>query len=415
VSTAWRRRVVRVISAVAVVAGALVAASSVTGAQAARIVPGNDYSWPQCPVGVGNGEGAPLPWGTHRFAVVGLTNGTGLHENPCLASEWRYARSHATYVTGYVIVTYPTRAQRIAADTGHYGPCSTYECRLRNNGWAQADFTDASLRRIGAHPPLVWIDIEPRYTQPWTTSRRWNSMVIRATIAGLQSHGYAVGIYSNRRMWHLIAGFRTTLREWVPAGSLSYGCSLSFGGPVWLSQDLTTYSGGRSFDEDGPCRRAPAFGRWFQHAHPTVTTAIDATTGIALTRFDGGRALSLQAPTTDPPSVVAVSTPAGSVPLFAAARPGSGVWVRTLSSWWRSLPQADCASAPSLAASGRTLYVGCTAADGAQTITTVRLTSSGVPTGTPTVTSYDPTPSPSPSPSPSVVPALVRTTSAYLR
>ena len=422
-TSGWRRGLPAVTVA-ALAAGVLATTSMAAGAQAATRVPGNDYSWPQCPVGVGNGQGAPLPGGTHTFAVVGLTNGAGLHENPCLAAQWRYARGHASYVTGYGVLTFPTRAQRVAANTGHYGACTTYDCRLRNSGWAQADFTDASLRRLGAHPPLVWVDVEPRDRPRWTSNRRWNSEVIRAAIAGLQSHGYAVGIYSNRRMWRQIAGYRTSLREWVPAGGLSYGCRLSFGGAVWLSQLTHYYSATRVYDENGVCGRAPALRRWFQRGHPTVTTQVDSTSGAATARFDGGRPVPLQAVTVDAPSVVAVPTVAGDVPLFAALLPGQGVWVRTLSSAWRSLP-SECSSTPSLAVSGHTLYLGCTAADGTQTVTSVALNRSGAPTGTPTVSPYDPsapadtpaaTSSPSPSPSPTLVAVVLRrSTSAYLR
>lgn len=232
----------------------------------AATVDGNDFSWPQCATGVGNGQGQPLPTGHRLFMIVGLTDGTGLHENPCLAAEWQYARDHADHVTGYTVPTYPTRVERQDARVGHYGTCATLRCRLRNNGWAQGAFAAHSLRSLGSHPPLVWVDVETRYRHPWTSYRWRNRLVVKAEIASLQRAGYRVGIYSTNYMWHHIVGYETSLPEWVPAGSTTRGCYLPIShGPVWLSQNGHYYAKRKvAYDENGTCRRAPAMSRMFE-------------------------------------------------------------------------------------------------------------------------------------------------------
>jgi hypothetical protein len=229
-------------------------------------VDGNDFSWPQCAKGVGNGLGQPLPSGHRQFMIVGLTNGTGLHENPCLAGQWQYARDHADHVTGYTVPTYPTTGERAAARDGHYGRCHALRCRLRNNGWAQGAYAAHSLRSLRAHPPMVWVDVETRYRHPWTSHPSRNRLVVQALIKSLQHSGYKVGVYSTNYMWHRIVSFATSLPEWVPAGSTTRGCAEPISrGPVWLSQFGHYYPKHKAaYDENGVCRRAPALHRMFQ-------------------------------------------------------------------------------------------------------------------------------------------------------
>ena len=343
---------------------------------AGTTVPGNDYSWPQCPRGVGNGQGHPLPPGSHAFAVVGLTNGTGLHENPCLASQWGYARSHANFVTGYAIVTYPTRTQLSAARAGgHYGRCTTLVCELKNNGWAQGEFTDRSLRKVGARPPMVWIDVETRSQQPWSSTVTRNAVVVRAVIASLQAHGYRVGIYSNHYLWNHIAGFRTSLPEWVPAGSFTAGCRMSFaGGVVYLSQ----WTRG-AYDENGVCRGVPRMTGWLQRAHPSIVVHRDATTGALGARYDGGRQFSLGARSPYAGSVALVPSVAGPVPLFAATGSDGQARLRTLATGWQPTGVSGCAGAPAVATATGQATVTCTTAAGVPVAATVALDAAGAP------------------------------------
>jgi hypothetical protein len=261
------RRICGALVALTFVGSCLGVAADAVASRTATVA-GNDFSWPQCAKGVGNGQGQPLPSGHRQFMIVGLTNGTGLHENPCLAEQWAFARAHADRVTGYTVPTYPTRAQRVAARAGHYGRCHRLPCQLRNSGWAQGEFAATGLRRIGAHPPMVWVDVETRHQQPWSRYSGWNRLVIKSEVASLQHAGYRVGLYSTSYMWRRIAGYASTFPEWVPADSTTRGCSRPFSrGPVWLSQFSHYYRRlHTAYDENGLCRRAPAMRRMFERA-----------------------------------------------------------------------------------------------------------------------------------------------------
>ena len=266
--TARTGAVARVLAAAGLAAVALTI-GPVTGtgvaASAASTYPGYDISWPQCPKSAGDGEAWPLPSQHARFMIVGLTDGTGQVENPCLASEWRYAKRHANRIGAYQFPTYPNRAEQRRARTGHFGTCTTLRCRLRNNGWTQARHAKASLRRVGGKPPMVWVDVEPRPQQPWTSSTAHNQVVIRSDIAALQGFGYRVGIYSTAALWQEIAGYRIHLPEWVPdPGTRTGGCNRRFSaGRVWISQNWTYPGDHGELDADTPCGRAPALSRMF--------------------------------------------------------------------------------------------------------------------------------------------------------
>lgn len=345
-------------------------------------VDGNDYSWPQCPKGVGNGLGNPLPRGYRQFEIVGLTNGRGLHENPCLSSQWRYARAHADFVTGYTVPTYPTRRQRADARTGHYGRCSTLSCKLRNSGWAQGAFADDSLRRIGAHPPLVWVDVEPRYQQPWSGSRARNRLVVKAVIASLQHSGYRVGIYSTRYMWISIVGYATSVPEWVPSGTAWGGCHAPISrGPVWVAQYTHVYDSGNGYDENRLCRHAPRLTRMLQPAHPRVTTSHDRDTDRTFMRYSGGRRLSLNRRMLEAPHVVVAHRPTGDVPVFAGVDVGHRLVVRSLASRWTRVFGEECMPGASALARRGQMYVACRSLTGSLLLGQVGLGDDGSPDG----------------------------------
>jgi hypothetical protein len=178
---------------------------------------GNDISWPQCAKSDG-GNGLPGPPGSASFAVVGLTDGGSFRANPCLASQVASVRSRHLWAGAYAISTYPTDAELT-----RYGGTGTLTQQLRRVGTAQAAFNLASLARVGLHPPMIWVDVEPSTRTPWSAGADQNNAVIDGVIAGYQAAGIHAGIYSYDRAWKAITGARSMpgLPTWVTVGLAS--------------------------------------------------------------------------------------------------------------------------------------------------------------------------------------------------
>lgn len=203
-----------------------------------------DVSWPQCP-GPGN-QPMPAPAAT-SFVIIGLTNGRAFSDNPCIATQRKWAVDNEIGAHAYTMASYPTAAQ--LKDFGAAGPWrgSTDASRLRNVGYAEGVHAAATLSKVGWKPSTVWIDVEPSGRQPWpaTTDRAKmlrNRFVVEGVMRGLQAKGFAIGIYSSPGAWSKVVG-----PWWLP------------GVPAWTAvgkKDETaaraactaaTFSGGRAF------------------------------------------------------------------------------------------------------------------------------------------------------------------------
>jgi hypothetical protein len=206
------RRATATLVALAVLAGTLLAgAVSAAPAQAASArLTGNDISWPQCPKGMGipsrRSEGQPMPPSASRFVVIGLTNGPAFYPNPCLADQVAFAKKRHLWTAAYAMTTYPTEAQ--LSEFGKTGPYkgTSRIARLRNAGFAQAQFNVRNMRKAGLNPPMVWIDVEPYRVAPWSENIEGNRAVVRGAIWGYAKEGLKVGFYSTPYLWRSIVG-----------------------------------------------------------------------------------------------------------------------------------------------------------------------------------------------------------------
>jgi hypothetical protein len=171
--------------------------------------------------------------------------------------------------------TFPTAAQQAAyGDDGPWQP-TTRRARLSNVGYAEARFAVASMRSLNWRPPMVWIDVEPRSSQPWpvgtSTRRLYNRFVLEGLMRGLHEAGFAYGFYSYTNGWKQIVGNWSlpSVPVWATAGTLDYPaeardrCSQpSFsGGRVYLSQWYDTKR-----DYDRTCS-------WYSFTPPRVPPA----------------------------------------------------------------------------------------------------------------------------------------------
>ena len=202
---------------------------------------GADISWPNCPKGVGDRSlGLPMPTSAARFVVVGLTNGPAFTANPCLADQVRWVKARHLWAGAYSVISYPTPAQLKA-----YGGRGSGTQRLFRVGAAQANRNVVAMRRAGLRPPMVWVDVEPVRSAPWSRSPAYNNAVVDGVVAAYKAAGLKVGFYSYAYGWREITGGRRlpSYPTWVPSGDDQRASALrrcaqrSFsGGPVWMGQ-----------------------------------------------------------------------------------------------------------------------------------------------------------------------------------
>lgn len=186
-------------------------------------VKGADASWPNCPKGMGipsrKSKGLPMPKKEARFVLLGLTNGPGFYPNPCLASQVAWAMKRGMWVGTYAMTTYPKPAQlREHGGTGPWAPTTRLD-RLRNAGYAQAQFNLATMDRVGLARKFIWVDVEPYPVAPWSGSRTRNKAVLDGVLKGYRDAGLEVGFYTSPGPWRDIIGTaRYGLPEWRTAG-----------------------------------------------------------------------------------------------------------------------------------------------------------------------------------------------------
>lgn len=216
-------------------------------------VKGADASWPNCPKGMGipsrRSSGLPMPNKDAKFVVLGVTNGPGFYPNPCLARQVKWARGAGVLVGTYAMTTYPTTKQVDSyGQTGPW-PATSRVGRLRNAGYAQAEFNLATLKRVGLTTNFMWVDVEPYPVAPWSGSKTRNKAVLDGVLRGYRDAGLSVGFYTSPGPWaDIIGSARYRLPEWRTAGghpwsTTNYGsarrmCSVSSvqGGRILMAQ-----------------------------------------------------------------------------------------------------------------------------------------------------------------------------------
>jgi len=216
-------------------------------------------------------EGAPMPLGSARFVVLGLTNGPGFVANPCLADQLAWVTQRHLLVSAYSVISAPY--DDVLARYGGTGPydASTRAGRLGNVGYQEALFNVGTMRSVGLQTPFVWLDVEPVTGFDWPSgpgATAANAAVIKGAARGYEEQGYQVGVYSIESLWKRVVGdLRLGLPEWRPAGGTGRTGAVRRCGGDWMFQGGAAVLGqwvehGR--DQDVTCPgQAPYLSLWF--------------------------------------------------------------------------------------------------------------------------------------------------------
>lgn len=253
-------------------AAALPAAVAPSARTDGEPVLGADISWPQCPEGMGIPErrtlGMPMPVPEAEYVVLGLTNGPGFTDNPCLADQVAWVRERGLMAAAYAVASLPSDTQ--VAEHGADGPYdgASELGALANTGYQQGLANVATMRQAGLRSPIVWVDVEPVPDFDWGSDVEANGAVVEGAVRAYADAGYEVGVYSTPALWEGVVGdLALGLPEWRAAGQTSREEALARCGDDWVIQGGIPVLGQwveQRRDHNVTCPGVEAdLGRWF--------------------------------------------------------------------------------------------------------------------------------------------------------
>lgn len=205
---------------------------------------GYDVSWPNC--------SATAP--SHpSFGIVGVSDGTGYSQNPCLAREVTWFPSINLFVnTGWYnqsVHINPTSPKVCAAGDNN--------CLAYNYGYNAGLYALSYATSQHVQSSAWWLDVETGNT--WNTDVVQNQNSLQGEYDALVANGVStVGVYSTTAQWQSITGsWRNNWPSWgattwtSPSGALTYCTGHQFtGGPSYFMQYKAKSS---RLDQDVAC------------------------------------------------------------------------------------------------------------------------------------------------------------------
>jgi hypothetical protein len=155
---------------------------------------GYAISWAQC--------GYEYPKPPYDFGIIDVTAGWSLTHNPCLKSEFMWARQAAYPPTFYINLTYPPEPYRKGLAPYEYG----YE--TARDAYEYAASQDAES-------PMWWLDVQIK--SAWSGDRTINQKVAQGAIDFFKEKNLSTGLSTTPYQWRAIMGdFNTGLPNWIP-------------------------------------------------------------------------------------------------------------------------------------------------------------------------------------------------------
>lgn len=202
---------------------------------------GYDVSWPNCT--------ATAP--KHpNFGIVGVTDGTGYSQSPCLAKEAAWFTAPSLYVnTGWY-----NQSSYINPTSPKVCATGDNNCLAYNYGYNAGLYALNYANSLNIHASAWWLDVETGNT--WNSDTTQNRNSLQGEYDALIANGVTtVGVYSTTYQWDTITG--TWLNNWPNWGATTvrtasqaakYCTGHQFtGGPTYLIQ----FSG--TLDQDYAC------------------------------------------------------------------------------------------------------------------------------------------------------------------
>lgn len=207
---------------------------------------GIDVSWPNCGVTPPKAD----------FGIVGVTDGLGYSQNPCLAAEASsYTHNLSLYVntgwyaqSSYINPNRPYRCLPIIPTT--YENCLAY-----NYGYNAGLYAAQYAASQGLKNQRWWLDVETANT--WSTNTMQNRESLMGEYDALQKSGTVMGVYSTTAQWDSLTGsWRNGWSNWgattveTASSAATYCTGHAFTGGKTL---LIQYTPQDALDHDVAC------------------------------------------------------------------------------------------------------------------------------------------------------------------
>lgn len=205
---------------------------------------GFDVSWPNC--------SATPPRNPH-FGIVGVSDGTGYSQNPCLAQEVAWFPS----INLYVNTGWNNQSVHLNATSPKLCAADDNNCLAYNYGYNAGLYALNYASSQNVHASAWWLDVETSNT--WNTDVAQNQHSLQGEYDALAAHGVTtVGIYSTTAQWQSVTG--GWINNWPSWGATTWTSSTGAftyctghqftGGPSYFMQ----YQPKRSrLDQDVAC------------------------------------------------------------------------------------------------------------------------------------------------------------------
>ncbi len=205
---------------------------------------GFDAGWPNC---------SATPPSNPHFGIVGVSDGTGYSENPCLAQEAAWFPSIEIYVnTGWY-----NQSVHLNPNSPKVCAAGDNNCLAYNYGYNAGLYALSYANSQNVHASAWWLDVE--------TSNTWNSNVVQnqnslqGEYDALVANGVTtIGVYSTTAQWNSVTG--GWINNWPSWGAttwstakqaLTYCTGHQFtGGPSYFMQFIPKRS---ALDQDVAC------------------------------------------------------------------------------------------------------------------------------------------------------------------
>ncbi len=181
---------------------------------------GLDVSWPNCSSKITKAD----------FGIVGVNDGQGYSENPCLLSE----ASHFTALSLYANTGWDAKSSHINSTSPEQCAATDENCLAYNYGYNAGLYAYNYAASLGLSANSWWLDVETANT--WSNNATQNQNSLQGEYNALSVEGVQqIGVYSTTAQWNVLTN--SWQNNWP-----------SWGATTWkTAKQAATYCSGHQF------------------------------------------------------------------------------------------------------------------------------------------------------------------------